>query len=436
MKRGMLKAGIIILTVCCFIAFPFYKVFAYEQQFIVRVDYTDSKYGLWIDSDYSYYPTNFNLNLNMSSFTAMMTDNASYLTNDSVDSAYPGFILVSTQNVTDVGLLPTNSRCFNVDDLNSFAVSSNASTNQYIDVFNLLVGSGTAGSNNFSIVSVDLRLLIGLGYRLSAKSNYISGGNSYYVYMLNKFKATEIDFSNQVGTGSGTVTLQTSHTNLYYLFWRMDFNTFSMTKRDDNSQVRMSDGDMIIINDTFDFTGWNLYEYNDIQLRAYDWSSANIVITGMSPYIVLVKTSETTSAANYTSHSGSFVYGPYFPKDQIDLNVGEIDIDLTETNLILTEIRDLLSDLQVDEITNITNEIVNNYDVDIDLTVSDLIGDLSTNLQGFDFEDPLFDPEQVDIQKAADLRVIFTGMFQTMNDSGLAIFYFLPLVLIVIGLIM
>lgn len=433
-KYTLMISAIVSMCICCLFSIP---VFAADYV-VVNVPYTRTGWTC-----IQTYDTE--MNYNDAQFFADFTNLRAYIEdgnpagNENVDTSVPTYICADTSLHTNSNAIPMTTRCIPFDDLTAVDLNNNASTNEFLNVVNSLLGVNIPG-NPYSVTSIDYRTLYQLGYRIHAYCQTNYSGGTCYVYVLNKMIGS--DRINFLDTGveiDGSLGGTEYHEGVYATFTRWDFNVMNMYDRS-NNKVTFSTGSYVeasigYLYMTSDLWRAAIYDYNDMAIelhKQYDnnnnWVGVTVdcYITGMNPYIITYYTNTLSGSMQNQGFLGGNMTCVYYP------GAGS---DLTSINQHLVTIEDLLEDLQVTEINNIYQDITNEYNVDIDLTLNNIIDDLSDNINSFDFTDENYQIPETDLQKISGFRLIFTNMIQTMNANGIGILWFLPLVLLVLGAI-
>lgn len=438
-------SGIVSLCLNCLFSISVYA--RTNEDCKIYTTYTN--YHMYAYYDKDYVPTTFTEVTTFDNLNAYIDQGTSFAT-DNVDSNYPPFVVADSSDHTNSNAIPMTRRCLPFSDLSEIWVNTNGATgNTYVNnIIDYLMDLNPLSSYSSSSAELKYEVLYKLGYRITGKcQTTTSTNNTVWLFTLQKLQGSDnINFYGYTDT-NGQINSTSYYFNGYYNFLRIDFDTLNI--RDNNNQILELDSNQYVFcsgfvspASYFQFTNTTtFYQTNDCTLHYYReiFDSNNnslgwgyrLYITGPNPYVIFlnIKTDENAAPTSYNGINS------YWLNNCSLISKDVAGDDLSSINQHLVTIEDLLSDLQVTEINNIYQDITNEYNIDIDLTINNYLSELQRHIRTIDVTDPKYTLPSSD-SNVGGLKRIYVEFYKTLDDTGLSLFYLIPGILLILGVIL
>ena len=91
---------------------------------------------------------------------------------------------------------------------------------------------------------------------------------------------------------------------------------------------------------------------------------------------------------------------------------------------------------QNNEVNETTNEIINEYDIDVNQTINNIVNNLKDTNDNIDLNDPKYNIGTNDRNRLQYLIDIPRETIKVFTDNGVGFFLFLPIIIMILGLIL
>ena len=419
----ILTLSILAITIASFS----YTTYADSSDINVKVVFTKSEYETLIDNEY--YSTNIVDSPEFPVFICMgfnySPDRYSYCINlDTLLTMNGGDFFYRDRNGFNKHFNPDIEEYLYEVCINHHAQFAAYDFNYILPPDNLTVPQNNITSSGSTVpapIFFEYYMLQSLGYYVSDIVDMSLEGDMVNCFILTKNSPDNI-LNNQNNSYLHLIRYDYSKRNLYYK---------DTTTRVSESGLITS---YILVNKAFTIYDTNMqvsysdYDTNNrIYYLVFNSNENNYITFGHVQTVYNDPTvTEVTNNSSILNKNLSIDYTTLLQ----NINTNSYLINQNTDTII-----ELLSDLQVTEVNNIYNDIVNNYNIDIDTEINDLIGDLSIDINAVDFDDPKFNISSDGIGKLGVFKTITNSIISVYDNNNISLLYFVPLVLVIVGAI-